>query len=178
MRLHLAALTLAATGALTLSACGGSDSATVSSSSTTAAGVSASGGASITKADYIAQGDAICTTADTGTKALGDPPATSNPILVTELPALGAFLAKGEVFVDAETNAFVALPKPSADVTVVGDIDTKVLAVQADLKASVAAANAKDLATFDSAFTKLDSDGTAADAASTAYGFKVCGSDS
>jgi hypothetical protein len=155
-RLSLALAALAASGALALAGCGGDDD-----TSTTASGASETSGSSgpaLTKAQFVAQADAICAAGDRtieeAIKALGrggEPsPADLHQFSIIAVPAI-----------QQEVDAIKALPPPEGD--------------EDEVKAILAAVQ-KGIDKIKSDPTSIESDPLAeADRLAEDYGLEQCG---
>ena len=120
------------------------------------------------RAAYLAAGNALCKTMNAKVAALPDPGSSAS-----KEAAVNDQAAK----IVADTLAKLRkLPIPPGDEATVRAIYTKVDVIIADAPSLSAALRADDQAAGQRAQVKLQKDTDAANAASTAYGLKVCAS--
>lgn len=158
-------LTLAAAVAvLALAGCGGGDDDTRTGSAAPSASP-----AGLSKADYIAKGDAVCAKLQKDTEAV-PPPADES--------AFGPYITQVVTLAEGARAEFAALTPPADGAathkTLLDSLDS---AITSGKGAATAAGNG-DTVTAADLLTEAEKAGAASDAAAKSYGFTVCGSES
>jgi hypothetical protein len=124
--------------------------------------------ASISKADYLAKANAVCTAMNAKGNALQDPgqdPAKIRQVVDQAIPLAADGLAQ-----------LRQLPLPQGDEAAVRDFYAKVDGLIADLRAESAALAGNDLTRARQLVSSVQADSAAANTAANAYGLTVCGS--
>lgn len=127
------------------------------------------GGDSLSKEDFLAQGDAICTQLDTETGEVAEP---------TSEQEFGPYIEQIVVFAEQAREDFSALSPPGDGEQVqeelVGALDVSI----ENARGAVTAADEGDTVTAGDLLTQAAEAGEAANEAAREYGFQACGAGS
>ena len=124
-------------------------------------------GKSISKAEYVQQADAICTTMNAQGNTLPDPGQDPSKLL--------AVVQQAVPITANAVDKLRALPLPKGDEATLRSFYSKMDAVVSGLRQEAAALEASDLAKAQTIAGTLDTATKAANAAANAYGLTVCG---
>jgi hypothetical protein len=163
-------LALFAVVATLLIGCGGGGSSTSSGSTTTSSGTSsaaAGGSGGLSKADFIAQGDAICTANVVKLRTVPQPSQTDLKAIAADLPQLLAIVTD-------ELAKLRALKAPAADQATIDATFAEFDTGFADFQKVLDAANAGDSAAVQSALQATQPVVVDATTKLHAYGFQYC----
>ena len=158
--------------ATVLTGCGGGGSSTSGGSTTSPGATSApAGGGRLTKADFIAQGDAICVANVAKEQALPRPSSS-------DLRSVASYLTPLIAIVADEDAKLRALKPPAADQVTINAALSELDTALADFRKAESAASAGNSAGFQSEFQTAKGPSDDATAKLHAYGFQHCPSPS
>ena len=170
---RIGCLALSVVIATLLSGCGSGGSSTSSGGPTTSSGASSAstGNGRLSKADFIAQGDAICEANVVKEKAVPQPSGSDVKAAASYLPQLLSIVAD-------EDAKLRALKAPAADQATIDAALAELDSALADFRKAETAANAGNAATFQSESRAAQVPANDATTKLHAYGFQHCPSPS